>query len=502
MMMTDKSCIMRVSKNAQTTLGVIFIGLLAFVFSDLSVSTTDTTALMENFFFSITKAQFNDYSLLLEGFLNTIAIAIVSICMASIIGFILALFFKNFLLRITLSFTRAIHELFWALIFLQIFGLNTLTAVLAIIIPYSAILAKVYAEILEEHDHFPKLLVGQNRLSYFVYTQIPDAFPHLVSYTLYRFECALRSTAILGFVGITTLGYYLSSSFMQGYYHEVWFILLVFYGVIASLRWWFNQYTFIFLTLASFFYLDDFSGFNWNNLVRFVTSDIVPHPIRNDLGMEKTLQWFSNIFSHEIVPGVFNTLVLTQLSLFLTAVLALLLFPLVSKQFFSKPSTWSAHIVLVILRSTPEYILAYVFLQLFGPSMLPAALALMLHNGAIIGHLMGNEANLVKLRIDTTQKRTEKYCFEIVPRVYNQFLAFLFYRWEIIMRESAILGILGIATLGFYIDSAIADFRLDKMFLLLVITALLNIGVDLISKKIREYLKSDKAITSCGCSLK
>ncbi len=142
------------------------------------------------------------------------------------------------------------------------------------------------------------------------------------------------------------------------------------------------------------------------------------------------------------------------------------------------------------------------FLQLFGPSMLPAALALMLHNGSIIGHLMSRECDKLILRDDVTAKKGEKYFFEVLPRVFNQFLAFLFYRWEIIMRESAILGILGVATLGFYIDSAIADFRLDKMFLLLIVTACLNIFIDLISKRVRAYLKSDKAITSCGCSLK
>ena len=70
------------------------------------------------------------------------------------------------------------------------------------------------------------------------------------------------------------------------------------------------------------------------------------------------------------------------------------------------------------------------------------------------------------------------------------------------MRESAILGILGVATLGFFIDSAIADFRLDKMFLLLIVTALLNISIDLISNKTRKYLKVEKPVSSCGCSLK
>ena len=65
------------------------------------------------------------------------------------------------------------------------------------------------------------------------------------------------------------------------------------------------------------------------------------------------------------------------------------------------------------------------------------------------------------------------------------------------MRESAILGVLGITTLGFYVDSAIEDFRLDKMFLLLIVTALLNILVDIISKRTRTYLKVKKNISTC-----
>ena len=72
--------------------------------------------------------------------------------------------------------------------------------------------------------------------------------------------------------------------------------------------------------------------------------------------------------------------------------------------------------------------------------------------------------------------------------MYGQFLAFLFYRWEIILRESAILGILGIATLGFYIDSSIQELRLDRAMLLIIITALLNELVDATSRYLRHML--------------
>lgn len=498
--MIEKHFMMSASKNINVTLLFLLTAIISFIFADFSISTLDPFSELNRFFLSIFSISFSGTDYLFDAFFTTIAIAIVSIFISSILGFFFAIIFKNIIIRISLAITRAIHELFWALIFLQIFGLNTLSAILAIIIPYSAILAKVYAEILEENDQFPETLRGKAKLSYFIYTLIPDALPHIIAYTFYRFECALRSTAILGFVGITTLGYYLSSYFMQGNYSDVWLILILFYILIATIKYWFNKYTFIPLIIVSFVYLEDWGEFSAQNLIRFVTSDIVPVPFKKDYSIEKTYDWFFNLFSNEIIPGVFNTILLTQVSLILTAIFALIFFPIISNKFVRFP--FIGNILLVILRSTPEYVLAYIFLQLFGPSMLPAALALMLHNGAIISFLVGQQSNELILRPDSTEKKVELYFYEVIPRMYGSFLAFLFYRWEIIMRESAILGILGVATLGFFIDSAIADFRLDKMFLLLIVTALLNIAIDLISNKTRYYLKIDKPISSCCCSLK
>jgi len=76
-------------------------------------------------------------------------------------------------------------------------------------------------------------------------------------------------------------------------------------------------------------------------------------------------------------------------------------------------------------------------------------------------------------------------------------MAFLLYRWEIILRESAILGILGITTLGFYIDSSIEALRLDQAMVLIVITALLNLAVDSISRALRARSRL-KTKVDCG----
>ena len=129
--------------------------------------------------------------------------------------------------------------------------------------------------------------------------------------------------------------------------------------------------------------------------------------------------------------------------------------------------------------------------------MLPAIFAFALHNSAILAYLSSQNANLIELRLDAPRKKMNRYFFEVLPRIYGQFLAFLFYRWEVMMRESAILGILGIYTLGFFIDSAISDDKLDKAVLLIEITALLNMLIDTISQIVRRRLKvSTKLVTS------
>ena len=55
--------------------------------------------------------------------------------------------------RALLALPRAIHEAVWGLLLLSVLGLDPLVPILAIAIPYGAITAKVYAEILDETPH-------------------------------------------------------------------------------------------------------------------------------------------------------------------------------------------------------------------------------------------------------------------------------------------------------------------------------------------------------------
>ena len=151
-----------------------------------------------------------------------------------------------------------------------------------------------------------------------------------------------------------------------------------------------------------------------------------------------------------------------------TAIGALVLFPLVCRRFVGRLGQPLGRVILVVVRSTPEYMLAYVLLQMLGPSMLPAILALTIHNAGIIGYLMGRHADALDYRPDAPTGRSTSTPTRPLPRLYGQFLAYLLYRWEIILRESAIFGILGVATLGYYVDAAISELRLDVAVVLIL----------------------------------
>jgi phosphonate transport system permease protein len=132
---------------------------------------------------------------------------------------------------------RSVPELIWALIFVRVVGLGPTAGVLAIALTYTGMLGKVYGEILESSDdqnaagQSPTqtlLRNGTGRLQAFLYALLPQSAAELASYTIYRWECAIRSSAVLGFVGAGGLGQQMDASMKMFNGSEVSTMLIVF----------------------------------------------------------------------------------------------------------------------------------------------------------------------------------------------------------------------------------------------------------------------------------
>jgi len=139
-------------------------------------------------------------------------------------------------IRWLLIVLRSIPELVWALVFVRVVGLGPTAGVLAIALTYAGMLGKVYGEILESGEpHATQTLLrnGSGRLQAFLYALLPANAAELTSYTVYRWECAIRSSVVLGFVGAGGLGQQLDNSMKMFNGGEVASMLLVFMGLVA-----------------------------------------------------------------------------------------------------------------------------------------------------------------------------------------------------------------------------------------------------------------------------
>ncbi|HTM07668.1 MAG TPA: phosphonate ABC transporter, permease protein PhnE [Verrucomicrobiae bacterium] len=136
-----------------------------------------------------------------------------------------------------LSLFRAIPEFVWAFMFVRAVGLGPFPGVLAIGIAYGGMLGKVYSEIFEAVNPRPLEALqstGANKLQIFFYGWLPQVLPNFVSYTLYRWECAVRASAVLGLVGAGGLGQQIEISMRMFNFNEVLTILIILFAMVAA----------------------------------------------------------------------------------------------------------------------------------------------------------------------------------------------------------------------------------------------------------------------------
>lgn len=189
--------------------------------------------------------------LLLKAAIETLAMATAGIALATLLAIPLGLLLTHslsisrlgpgpgrrlgqalrWLARSLLLFLRGVPEIVWALLLVRVFGLGPAAGVLALAITYSGMLGKVYSEILESSDTRSAralLLAGSGRSMAFMYGLLPGAAQELASYTVYRWECAVRASVIMGFVGAGGLGQLMDQSMKMLNGSEVSSIVIVF----------------------------------------------------------------------------------------------------------------------------------------------------------------------------------------------------------------------------------------------------------------------------------
>lgn len=236
--------------------------------------------------------------------------------------------------------------------------------------------------------------------------------------------------------------------------------------------------------------------------LEFLTSEWVPVPLRERaFDGEVFWAWLFEFGGERLWPAVRTTvpIALTAIVLAFSASLPVAacgaLAPGERVSTLRRAVAWFVRAAAIVLRAVPEYVLAFLFLALFGVSAWPAVLALAVHNAGIFTRL-GAEA------LEDVSPRPRRALWasgahesgllltSVLPLAFRRLLVYFFYRMETCLRESTVLGLLGIVSLGYFVEDARAHQRYDELLLLVLLAAALFAIADLASTRARAWLES------------
>jgi len=189
-----------------------------------------------------------------RGALETLAMSAVGTLLAAILGLLLALPAAGRfgwplagVARLLLNALRAIPELVWAALMVLAAGLGPNAGTLALALHTAGVLGRLFGEALENTPAGPAeaiRLQGGNPVAAFCYGTLPNLWPQLLAYSLYRWENNIRMASVLGFVGAGGLGqmlYVSLSLFQEAQASTVIIAMLLLVLAVDALSSWVRQ---------------------------------------------------------------------------------------------------------------------------------------------------------------------------------------------------------------------------------------------------------------------
>ncbi|MFN7899735.1 MAG: PhnE/PtxC family ABC transporter permease [Synechococcaceae cyanobacterium] len=409
------------------------------------------------------------------------------------------------LIRRLLALPRAVHELLWGLLLLQVLGLQPEVAVLAISLPFGAMVARVLADQL---DSQPTIALDALRACgapapMALLTALgPKLLPVLVSYGGYRLECALRSATLLGVFGLGGLGnelrLTLQSLAFQELWTGLWLLLAVMLALETGLRWLRRR---------------------WHTPSRLVLAPTAVGRVgRELLGLLALLLPLTLLAAQSLgvnpadglrvlplPPGAWSWhglrelpwLSLTTSTLVLALGAAGLAVGLAPLQLLLL-APWRSGLVALRLswalgRLWPPPLTALLLLFVLRPGVLTGALAVGFHNLGILGRLLlealedSDPSRQIALMSAGSGSRLA-LLYGRFASLARSYLAYGAYRADVMLRETVVVGLVGATGLGSQLQESLTSFAWDQVLALVLIYALLTLAGEEISDHWRALL--------------
>ncbi|MBO6975451.1 MAG: phosphonate ABC transporter [Prochlorococcus marinus CUG1435] len=374
---------------------------------------------------------------------------------------------------------------------MQIYGINFSIGIIAICIPYIAVNSKVFAEQLETIDYKSFESINQINAPKFSslltigWNPIINTFKN---FGLYRLECSIRSTVILGLFGIGGIGTSIFLSFQTLNFRELWTylwslaILIILSGLIFKKIKFNTTNKILSIFFIAVFFITILFSFPY--FLYFILNNF-----ENFNSISSLFKSSSDLGLFDFLKVILETIILSLLS----TGIAISLPPLVIGIFNNNSSKIFIKIFAFLLRLIPTPVILLTLLTFNNPSLSLAALTLGLHNAGITSKLLftnletQDRRNYIAMKSLGISKKTS-WLLGLFSQQAKSYLAYCAYRSDIIIRETAIVGVIGSVGLGWQLQESLSSFAWQEVTIVLIAYSSIAIVGELINGKIKNSL--------------
>jgi phosphonate transport system permease protein len=193
------------------------------------------------------------------------------------------------------------------------------------------------------------------------------------------------------------------------------------------------------------------------------------------------------------LDGMVESIHIAWFGTLIGAALSLPLALLAAKNVTGSAASTGARQILNAFRAVPELVLAVVFVAMIGLGAVPGALAIGIHSIGTLGKLASEAIESIdrgplEAADAAGANWLQKMRWGVLPQALPEIIAFWLYRFEINIRASAILGVIGAGGVGAVLSNTVSYRRWDKAGMTLIVVVALTLAIDAVSGRIRRRI--------------
>jgi phosphonate transport system permease protein len=198
------------------------------------------------------------------------------------------------------------------------------------------------------------------------------------------------------------------------------------------------------------------------------------------------------LFFDDIVAPMIETINIATLGTILAALLSIPVALMAAQNTTRNQTTlWLARVIVVTSRSVNELVWAIIFTVIFGPGPLAGVIAIAIRSIGFTSKLIAEgieeiDRGQVEAITATGASQSKILTYGIVPQIMPTVVGVLTFRWDINIRQSSVIGLVGAGGIGITLNSAMNMFKWDQVTVILVAIFLVVMASEWLSDFLRK----------------